>query len=244
MATQKKKSAFEILSSIDVSGHTEQKGRFTYLSWAWAVSVLLKHFPEATWEIHEWGLEGNRQPYSQSQAGAFVQVTVTVDGISRTQVHPVLDNKNETIYEPNSFQVNTSIMRCLAKAIALHGLGLYIYAGEDLPNDDAQPTKVPQKKMGTGFPVKAPQKKGVVTGHNPKMNNGTVPSTQPQHGYIHKLREDFMKDFGESKAMKELQKVDKETETTGLSVKEMTKQQASNLIEGLIQSHATLMKGA
>ena len=81
MATQKKKSAFEILSSIDVSGHTEQKGRFTYLSWAWAVSVLLKHFPEATWEIHEWGLEGNRQPYSQSQAGAFVQVTVTVDGV-------------------------------------------------------------------------------------------------------------------------------------------------------------------
>lgn len=62
MATQKKKSAFEILSSIDVSGHTEQKGRFTYLSWAWAVSVLLKHFPEATWEIHEWGLEETDSP--------------------------------------------------------------------------------------------------------------------------------------------------------------------------------------
>tara|TARA_R100000808_G_scaffold16159_2_gene36668 strand:+ start:821 stop:1531 length:711 start_codon:yes stop_codon:yes gene_type:complete len=236
MATQKKKSVFETLSSIDVSGHTEQKGRFTYLSWAWAVSVLLKHFPESIWEVHEWGLEGNRQPYSQSQAGAFVQVTVTVDGVSRTQVHPVLDNKNETIYEPNSFQVNTSIMRCLAKAIALHGLGLYIYAGEDLPNDDAQPTK--------SKPAKAPQKKGVITGHNPNMKNGSVPSTQPQHNYIHKLREDFMKDFGESRAIKELEKVDKKTETTGLSVKEMSKQQASNLIEELIQGHATLMKGA
>ena len=236
MATQKKKSAFEILSSIDVSEHTEQKGRFTYLSWAWAVSVLLKHFPEATWEVHEWGLEGNRQPYSQSQAGAFVQVTVTVDGVSRTQFHPVLENNKDPIYEPNSFQVNTSIMRCLAKAISLHGLGLYIYAGEDLPNEDA-----PAKKSK---PAKAPQKKGVITGHNPNMKNGSVPSTQPQHNYIMKLREDYMKDFGETKAVAELTKVDKATKTAGLSTKEMTKQQASNLIEELLQRHAILMKGA
>lgn len=127
---------FEELNAINVNNYTEKKGRFTYLSWAWAVRELLKVDSEATWEIHEWGLEGNRQPYMQTEAGCFVQVTVWVGGIARTQVHPVLDNTNKPINEPNAFQINTSIQRCLAKAIALHGLGLYIYAGEDLPNED------------------------------------------------------------------------------------------------------------
>ena len=127
---------FETLDAINVNNYTEKKGRFTYLSWAWAVRELLKVDPEATWEIHEWGLEGNRQPYMQTEAGCFVQVTVWVGGIARTQVHPVLDNTNKHIMQPNAFQINTSIQRCLAKAIALHGLGLYIYAGEDLPNEE------------------------------------------------------------------------------------------------------------
>ena len=127
---------FEELNAINVNNYTEKKGRFTYLSWAWAVRELLKVDSEATWEIHEWGIEGNRQPYMQTEAGCFVQVTVWVGGIARTQVHPVLDNTNKPIDEPNAFQINTSIQRCLAKAIALHGLGLYIYAGEDLPVED------------------------------------------------------------------------------------------------------------
>lgn len=124
---------FNTLNNINVNEYTEKKGMFTYLSWAWAVRELLKVDPEATWEIHEWGLEGNKQPYQQTEAGCFVQVTVWVGGIARTQVHPVLDNKNQTIKQPNAFQVNTSIQRCLAKAIALHGLGLYLFAGEDVP---------------------------------------------------------------------------------------------------------------
>lgn len=129
-----KKSLFDKLDSINVNDYTEKKGNFTYLSWAWAVRELLQVAPDATWKIHEWGIEGNRQPYMQTNAGCFVQVTVTVDGIKRTQVHPVLDHMNKTVAEPNAFQINTSIQRCLAKAIALHGLGLYIYAGEDLPH--------------------------------------------------------------------------------------------------------------
>ena len=72
----------------------------------------------------------------KTDSGYFVQVTVDVDGVKRTQVHPVLDNRNQPIKEPNAFQINTSIQRCLAKAIALHGLGLYIFAGEDLPEAD------------------------------------------------------------------------------------------------------------
>ena len=130
-------NVFEVLDKVDVSEKSEKKGRFTYLSWAWALRTLLEHFPEATWIVHEYddglgnGFTG--QPYMQTPAGAFVKVILTVDGIDIEQVHPVLDHKNKTVEQPNAFQINTSIQRCLAKAIALHGLGLYIYAGEDLP---------------------------------------------------------------------------------------------------------------
>ena len=129
---------FKELTSPDknkeIDKYTQSKGNFKYLSWAYAVRELLRVDPGATWEIHEWGLDGSTQPYQQTQAGCFVKVTVWSGGIARHQVHPVLDHMNKSIEEPNAFQVNTSIQRCLAKAIALHGLGLYIYAGEDLPS--------------------------------------------------------------------------------------------------------------
>ena len=128
-------NVFNILDKVDVSAKSEKKGMFTYLSWAWAVRELLRVAPEATWKVHEWGMEGSRQPYMQTEAGCFVKVSVTVNGVTREQVHPVLDNRNKSIKTPDAFQVNTSIQRCLAKAIALHGLGLYIFAGEDLPDN-------------------------------------------------------------------------------------------------------------
>ena len=139
-------SVFNKLDSIDVSKNTEKKGMFTYLSWAWAVRELLRVSPTATWRIcdYDYQREGGgyeRQPYMQTPAGAFVKVILTVDGIDREQVHPVLDHKNKTVEQPNAFQINTSIQRCLAKAIALHGLGLYIYAGEDLPSEPDSLTK-------------------------------------------------------------------------------------------------------
>ena len=131
---------FQNLNEKNVNEFTQKKGNFTYLSWAWAVRELLKVAPNATWVVHEfeeWHEHGSsKQPYMKTNAGYFVQVTVTVNMVDRTQVHPVLDNRNQTIDEPNAFQINTSIQRCLAKAIALHGLGLYIYAGEDLPVED------------------------------------------------------------------------------------------------------------
>lgn len=129
----KQNNVFEVLSKIDVKEHIEKKGNFGYLSWAWAVRVLLQHFPEATWQVHTYFDNSVETPYMRTEAGAFVQVSVDVEGIRRTQIHPVLDHTNKTVLEPNAFQINTAIQRCLAKAIALHGLGLYIYAGEDLP---------------------------------------------------------------------------------------------------------------
>ena len=137
----KKESLFERLSQINVSKYTERKGKFTYLSWSWAVSELKKVSPEAYWIIHEWGTEGNERPYQETESGCFVKVTVIAEDVEMTQIHPVLDNRNNTIKTPNAFEINTSIMRCLTKAISLHGLGLYIYAGEDLPLGESEKPK-------------------------------------------------------------------------------------------------------
>ena len=137
MAVKKRENTFEVLNKVDVSKFTEKKGQFNYLSWAYAVRELLKVCPDATWEVHLFdNADGTKQPYMKNGTGAYVQVTVDVDSVKRTQVHPVLDNRNKPIEKPNAFEINTSIQRCLAKAIALHGLGLYIFAGEDLPESD------------------------------------------------------------------------------------------------------------
>ncbi|MEW9139962.1 DUF1071 domain-containing protein, partial [Bacillus wiedmannii] len=100
-----------------------------YLSWAWAVKKLREVDPTATWEVKRF----DGVPYLKTDCGYFVEVEVTVQGLPLSQIHPILNNQNKPIAEPNSFDINTSIQRCLVKAIALHGLGLYIYAGEDLP---------------------------------------------------------------------------------------------------------------
>lgn len=130
-------NTFEVLAAVDCSAHTEKKGKFTYLSWPFAVSELLTRHPSATWRVLE---TADGSPYWQTGAGCFVKVGVSVEGVERVQIHPILDSNNKTITQPNAFQVNTSIQRALVKAIALHGLGLYIYAGEDLP-DAAQAEK-------------------------------------------------------------------------------------------------------
>ena len=137
MPAKLRDNTFEKLNKIDVSRFVEKKGQFNYLSWAHAVRELLKACPNATWEVHLFdNSDGTKQPYMKNGTGVYVQVSVNVEGVIRTQVHPVLDNRNNPIEQPNAFQINTSIQRCLAKAIALHGLGLYIFAGEDLPEPD------------------------------------------------------------------------------------------------------------
>jgi hypothetical protein len=123
---------FARLNQINVSDHLEKKGEFSYLSWPFAVAQLRLADPEACWEVRRFdGL-----PYLRSETGYFVEVAVTVQGVTLSQLHPVLDSKNRPLAEPTAFDINTSIQRCLVKAIALHGLGLYIYAGEDLPNGE------------------------------------------------------------------------------------------------------------
>ena len=137
---------FVQLNAINVNDHLEKKGGFSYLSWPYAVAQLRTADPTATWEVRRF----NGLPYLATEAGVFVEVTVTVQGVCLSQIHPVLDGRNRPLLAPTAFDINTSIQRCLVKAIALHGLGLYIYAGEDLPQvitdaaNDAQAAPTPE----------------------------------------------------------------------------------------------------
>jgi hypothetical protein len=131
-------STFMKLFKTDVSKYTEKKGKFSYLSWAYAVQELKRACPTARWGVTK---AEDGSPFFVTQCGYFVDVWVEVDGVSLSQIHPVLDHRNQPIEQPNAFQINTSLQRALAKAIALHGLGLYIFAGEDLPEPEALSTK-------------------------------------------------------------------------------------------------------
>ena len=127
-------NTFNKLFKTDVSKYTQKKGKFNYLSWAYAVQELKKVCPTARWGVTK---AEDGSPFFKTSCGYFVEVWVDVEGVSLSQVHPVLDNRNQPIENPNSFHINTSLQRALAKCIALHGLGLYIFAGEDLPEPDA-----------------------------------------------------------------------------------------------------------
>lgn len=121
------------LLKINVNDHTEKKNGLTYLSWAWAWAEVLKVDPAATWEA----VEFNGFPASFSpDRSAMVKVIVTIGGQSKSCWLPVMNHRNQAIKEPDAFAINTAIVRCMTKAIAMFGLGLYIYAGEDLPEGE------------------------------------------------------------------------------------------------------------
>lgn len=123
------------LLKINVNSHTEQKNGLTYLSWAWAWAEVLKIDPQATWEAVEF--DGFPAAFGPD-GSALVKTVVTIKGHSKTCWLPVMNHKNQAIKNPDAFAVNTAIVRCLTKCIGMFGLGLYIYAGEDLPPMDTQ----------------------------------------------------------------------------------------------------------
>lgn len=124
------------LLKVNVNDHVEKKNGLSYLSWAWAWAEVLKIDPQATWEAHERdGVPAIWMPDNS----ALVKVSVTIKGHSKTCLLPVMNHRNQAIKNPDAFAINTSIVRCLTKCIAMHGLGLYIYAGEDLPEDAEAP---------------------------------------------------------------------------------------------------------
>lgn len=145
------KSVWQTLSAINVNEHTEKKNGLTYLSWAWAWGTLKEHYPNASFQKHIHP-ETNLPLFKDDQGYAYVAVSVVVEDISHTEVFPVLNYSNKAVQNPDSFQVNTALQRCLTKAISYHGLGHYIYAGEDFPEGDepVQPAAKPAKKQSAG----------------------------------------------------------------------------------------------
>ena len=123
---------YKELRQINVSQHIEKKNGLSYLSWSWALDQLLQLDNDATWEYLE------PKKFGES---LMVFCKVTAFGKSRTAQLPVMDFRNRAILNPNAYEVNTAMQRCLAKAISLHGIGLYIYAGEDLPIKDQDVVK-------------------------------------------------------------------------------------------------------
>lgn len=141
MKEQQEKSAFAVLSAIDCSKHVEQKGKLTYLSWAWAWQMVKENFPTAFYTIYE---NKDGLLYHTDGRTCWVKTGVTIEGIEHIEFLPVMDYNNNSIpvSKVTSFDVNKAVQRSLTKACARHGLGLYIYAGEDLPsNSDAQKPK-------------------------------------------------------------------------------------------------------
>ena len=145
---EEQNNIFNELFHLDVNEHTQQKNRLTYLSWAWAWAEVKKRFPSATYDIERFGEE--KKPYLYDEnLGYMVFTTVTIDGLTHEMWLPVMDYNNNpmkdkdytmtkfkkevSVQQANMFDINTTIMRCLTKNLAMHGLGLYIYAGEDIP---------------------------------------------------------------------------------------------------------------
>ena len=132
------------LLKVNVNDHTEKKNGLTYLSWAWAWAEVLKADPAATFEVKTFKNEKLvEMPYMDVNGTGMVWVTVTIFGKPMTCMLPVMNHRNQPIQNPDAFQVNTAIMRCMTKAVALHGLSLYIYAGEDLPESDEKEAPAP-----------------------------------------------------------------------------------------------------
>jgi hypothetical protein len=145
-------NTFNDLRKINVNEHAEKKDGLTYLSWAWAWDTFKQHCPDATYLVLK---DHNGLPYFESGAGAIVYTEVKVGGITHEMWLPVMDGKNKAMKaEPYTymtrageknveaftmFDINKTIMRCLVKNLAMFGLALYIYAGEDLPNVEPEP---------------------------------------------------------------------------------------------------------
>ena len=127
-----KQHPFNVLNAVNVNGHTERKNGLTYLSWAWAWAEVKKAFPTANYTIYE---DVNCRPYHTDGRTCWVKTGVTIEGLEHIEYLPVMDNRNQSIPldKVTSMDVNKAIQRSLTKACARHGLGLYIYAGEDLP---------------------------------------------------------------------------------------------------------------
>ena len=130
-------SKFEEITKINVNEKTEKKGNLTYLSWAWAWAEFKKVYPDAQYEVVKFA--DGKPYYHDDKTGYMVYTKVTAEGLTYEMWLPVMDSRNRALLDATMFDINKTIMRCLTKNLAMFGLGLYIYAGEDLPEGEDKP---------------------------------------------------------------------------------------------------------
>lgn len=137
------KKVWDTLSVINVNDKVDKKNNLTYLSWAWAWGVLMEEFPQSRYVINE--------PKIEADGSMTVSVSLTIkegeNEATRYMWLPVMDFRNQAIKTPNAVDINKATMRCLTKAISMFGLGFYIYAGEDLPEEEKQAKKVDSEQQ-------------------------------------------------------------------------------------------------
>ena len=143
------KSTFKELTSINVKGKVEQKGKFSYLSWAYAWAMVKDKYPDCNRTVYEHEATGLN--YFSDGATAYVKVGVTVNGVEHIDYLPIMDNMNRSVPQDKitSFMVNKTIQRSTVKAIAMHGLGLSLWAGEDLVDVSESAPAVTKRKKDT-----------------------------------------------------------------------------------------------
>lgn len=175
-------SIFEELYKINVSDKVDKKGKFTYLSWSYAWAELKKVAPDAKVTVYH-DHYSNKPYFGLGEAGVLVKVGVEVHGVEHVSFLPCMDLKNQAISEENvtAMDINKAIQRATVKAIGLHGLGLYIYAGEDLPEGEEE--TAPKKK--------APAKKSIKKAETKKEEVEEEAEEKPARSAAAKARNNF-----------------------------------------------------
>lgn len=163
------KSVFETLNAVNCNEHTERKGNLTYLSWAWAWAEVKKRYPLAYYTVYE---NADGRPYFDDGRTCWVKTGVTIEGLELIEILPVMDARNASIplERVTSFDMNKAIQRSLTKACARHGLGLYIYAGEDLPENASE---APERPAEAAKPARTRKSS------TPKEKAPETPSSKP-----------------------------------------------------------------
>lgn len=180
---ENKKNVFETLSAINVSGKTEKKNGLTYLSWAYAWAEVKKLYSSAQYKVYERDTQYGPVNYFTDGMTCYVKVGVTIEGLEYIEMLPVMDYRNKSIAldKVTSCDVNKTIQRAITKAIARHGLGLYVYAREDYP--DTAPTQSVQTLVKAAPEAPAqPQ----ATAQKPAQGRDTRPATKEMLGFIRK----------------------------------------------------------
>ena len=145
---EKAKSVFETLNAINVNENIDKKGNISYISWSESWSALKKVYPDASFKIYEHDTQLGPCNYFTDGRFCWVKVGVTIEGLEQIEELAVMDYRNMAVplNQLTSVDVQKAIKRCLTKCIALHGLGLYIYKGEDLPDEEAEKKRQEEEK--------------------------------------------------------------------------------------------------